>query len=301
MDSAVTTATAGPIIGTGRHRYRYIRDWARLPRGWTFGDADPSLRPPRSVVKGACMPSGDIVVVARGAHPVLVFDQGGGFVTAWGEGQFTPWLHGVTAARDGSLWIIDSALHAATRHTPDGRLLQTLGEPGSPAPTWYGRPFNMPTGLAEAPDGTLYVSDGYGNRRVHRFAPDGTHLLSWGEPGDGPGQFALVHYLAVGADGTVYVCDRENDRVQLFDGEGKFLSGWRGFERPSDIALGDGYACIVGADGLSFMTPAGERLAHIGANEPFDGAFRAHGVWLDAEENVFVAQFGRVVSKLERV
>jgi outer membrane protein assembly factor BamB len=247
------------------------------------------------------MPSGDIVVVARGAHPVLTFDRSGEFVTAWGEGKFTPWLHGVTAMRDGSIWIIDSALHTATRHAADGALLQTLGTPWDPAPTWYGRPFNMPTGLAEAPDGTLYVSDGYGNRRVHRFAPDGAHLLSWGEPGDGPGQFALVHFLAVGQDGTVFVCDRENDRVQLFDAEGGFLSEWRGFERPSDIALGSGYACVVGADGISFLTFDGERLAHIAADAPPDHPLRAHGVWLDADENVFVAQFGRVVSKLERV
>jgi hypothetical protein len=293
-------ATA-PVLGTGRHRYRYVRDWARLPRGWSFGDADTSLVPPRTVVKGACMAAGDIVVVARGAHPVLVFDRGGSFVTAWGEGEFTPWLHGVTVVRDGSIWIVDSALHTATRHRPDGTRLQTLGMKGSPAPTWYGRPFNMPTGLAEAPDGTLYVSDGYGNRRVHRFAPDGTHLLSWGEPGDGPGQFALVHYLAVGPDGTVFVCDRENDRVQLFDAVGGFLAEWRGFERPSDIALAEGYACVVGADGLSFLTLAGERLAHIGANEAPDGALRAHGVWLDADRNLFIAQFGGVVSKLERL
>jgi DNA-binding beta-propeller fold protein YncE len=294
-------AGIAPIIGTGRHRYRYLRDWARLPRGWDFGDPDPALRPPRTAVKGACTAAGESVVVARSAHPVLVFDRDGGFVTAWGEGRFTPWLHGVTVARDGSIWIVDCALHTATRHAPDGALLQTLGEPNSPAPTWYGRPFNMPTGLAEAPDGTLYVSDGYGNRRVHRFAPDGAHLLSWGEPGDGPGQFALVHFLAVADDGTVHVCDRENDRVQIFDPEGRYLSEWRGFDRPSDIALGSGYACVVGADGITFLTPDGERLAHIDANSTPDGALRAHGVWLDADENIFIAQFGRVVSKLERV
>jgi DNA-binding beta-propeller fold protein YncE len=288
MDSA-------PILGSGEYRYRYVREWAHLPRFWTFGDDDPSLSPPRSAMQGVCTAEGDTYVVCRGAHPVLVFDADGGFVSSWGEGRFTPWMHGISVARDGSLWIVDTATHAATRHAPDGALLQTLGRPGMPAPTWYGGPFNMPTGVAEAPDGTLYVSDGYGNRRVHRFAPDGTLLHSWGEAGDGPGQFALVHFLAVGRDGTLYVCDRENDRVQLFDTDGHFLSQWVGFQRPSDIALGRDAAYVGGADGVTILDYDGTRRAQFG-----DG-LKIHGIWLDAAENIFLAQFDRAVSRLERL
>ena len=195
-------------IGSGAHRYRYERDWAKLPRGWSFGSTDPAAMPPRTALKGAVDGNGDVYVVSRSAHPICVFDSAGQFVTAWGEGRFSDIVHSVAIAPDGAVWVIDSGHHLLTRHTKDGALLDSYGTKGIAAPTFHGNPFNMPTHIAFHPNGDAYVSDGYGNRRVHRFGPDGVRKFSWGEPGNGPGQFALVHFIAIDAAGTIYITDR---------------------------------------------------------------------------------------------
>src|SRR5713101_4955837 len=108
----------------------------------------------------------------------------------------------------------------------DGKVLLELGVPGKPAPYLSGEPFNRCTHTALSPKGEIYVSDGYGNAKVHKYAPDGKLLLSWGEPGSDPGQFNLVHNICTDADGWVYVADRENHRVQVFDGNGKYETQW---------------------------------------------------------------------------
>ena len=195
------------IIGTGSYRYRFRRDWAKLPRWWNFGEANQP-GPPRTSVKGAVAANGDVYVLCRAAHPVLVFDAGGNFVTSWGEGQFSSFVHGLTIDPAGKIWITDTSLHTVTQHEPDGTLLRTLGTRGAATPTLYGKPFNMPTGVAFASTGEIFVSDGYGNRRVHCFSANGELQHSWGEPGDGPGQFALVHFITADADDRLYVCDR---------------------------------------------------------------------------------------------
>src|SRR5499425_500639 len=97
---------------------------------------------------------------------------------------------------------------------------------GKPTPYMSGEPFHRCTHTALSPQGDLYVSDGYGNSRVHKFAPNGTLLFSWGEPGTDPGQFNIAHNICCDADGWVYVADRENHRVQVFDGNGKFETQW---------------------------------------------------------------------------
>ena len=172
------------IIGTGSYRYRFQRDWAKLPRWWNFGEANQP-GPPRTSVKGAVAANGDVYVLCRAAHPVLVFDAEGRFVSSWGEGQFSSFVHGLTIDRTGNVWIADSGLHTVTEHKADGTLLRTLGMRGAAAPTLYGKPFNMPTGVAFASTGEIFVSDGYGNRRVHCFSSDGELKHSWGQPGVG--------------------------------------------------------------------------------------------------------------------
>lgn len=289
------------VIGQGEHCYRYERQWAKLPRWWTFGSTEPNVRPPRTAVKGAVASNGDVYVLSRSAHPVCIFDQAGQFVSAWGEGAFSPLVHGLSIADDGSVWITDSGTHQITIHEPSGREIGTLGRRGQPTPTLNGTPFNMPTGVAFAPNSDVYVSDGYGNRRVHRFAPDLTLQHSWGEPGIGPGQFATVHFVTVDAHGQVYITDRGNHRIQIFDGAGAFLSEWTGFDMPSDIAIGRGTIYVGGRDGLSLWTLDRTPIMHWGADEPAPGAFRIHGLWIDAAENIYLAQFDRAVSKLTRI
>ncbi len=287
-------------IGTGSYRYRFQRDWAKLPRWWNFGDAHlPG--PPRTSVKGAVAANGDVYVLCRAAHPVLVFDTEGHFVTSWGEGEFSNFVHGLTIDQAGKIWITDTGHHTVTQHEPDGTLLRTLGTRHFASPTLYGNPFNMPTGVAFASTGELFVSDGYGNRRVHRFSADGQLQHSWGEPGDGPGQFALVHFITADAEDHLYICDRENHRIQIFATTGEFLSQWTGFTMPSDLAFGREVTYVAGADGVSIWTKDRRKLAQFGPDEPHKGAFNVHGIWLDAQENIYLAQFDRAVSKLTRL
>jgi hypothetical protein len=288
------------VIGTGDYRYRFERDWAKLPRWWNFGETEQP-GPPRTSVKGAVAANGDVYVLCRGAHPVLLFSQEGQFITAWGEGQFSNFVHGLTIDAGGRVWIADSGLHTVTQHEADGTLLRSFGTAGAAQPTLYGKPFNMPTGIAFASSGEFFVSDGYGNRRVHCFTPAGDLKHSWGEPGTGPGQFALVHFISADAKDQLYVCDRENHRIQLFAPTGEVLGEWTGFHMPSDLAFGRDVIYVAGADGVSIWTPERRKLAHFGPDEPARGAFNVHGIWLDAEENIYLAQFDRAVSRLTRV
>ncbi len=287
-------------IGSGDYRYRFRRNWAKPPRWWNFGEVDKS-GPPQTCVKGATAANGDIYVLSRAAHPVMIFDADGRFVTSWGEGEFSSFVHGMTIDPAGHVWIADSGLHTVTQHTADGTRLRTLGSPGAAAPTLYGKPFNMPTGIAIASTGEVFVSDGYGNRRVHCFSSDGDLKHAWGEPGDGPGQFALVHFITTDDEDRLYVCDRENHRIQIFSTAGEVLAQWTGFMMPSDLAFGREAIYVAGADGVSIWTKDRRKLVHLGRDEPFPGAFNVHGIWLDADENIYLAQFDRAVSKLSRI
>jgi hypothetical protein len=286
------------VIGEGAHRYRFERDWAKLPRGWSFAAPSEEGRPPRTCVRGAIAGNGDVLVLARSAHPVTVFDAEGGFVTSWGEGCFSGFVHGLSIDAAGHVWIADSGHHEVTEHAPDGTLLRRFGDREVPAPTYYGRPFNMPTGVAFASNGDFYVSDGYGNRRVHRFASDGTLLHSWGEAGTGPAQFAIVHFIAIDDRDHVYIADRENNRIQIFDAHGEFLAAWTEFRHPSDLAFGRSTIYVGAQDGLSIWTKERKPIIRWDRDDPYEGAFNIHGIWLDEGENIYLAHFDRAVSKL---
>ncbi len=173
----------------------------------------------------------NVYVFARGEHPMTVFDRDGHFLRSWGEGAFKR-PHGVHMGPDDTIYCTDDGDHTVRKYTLDGKLLLTIGTSGKPAPFMSGLPFHRCTHTALAPNGDIYVSDGYGNARVHRYAPDGKLIASWGEPGTGPGQFNIVHNICCDADGYVYVADRENHRIQVFDGNGKYETEWHDLYRP---------------------------------------------------------------------
>ena len=202
--------------------YHPVEGWGRLPDGWSFIDAT-----------SVAVDNNDrVYVFNRGHHPVIVFDHTGEFVTSWGEGIFaTP--HAITITAGQELWLTDYADQTVGCFMRDGRLVRTIGQPGVSSPAHSGRPFNMPTDVAESPaSGDLFISDGYRNSAVHRFSSDGRHILSWGRPGTRPGQFNIPHNIAVGSDGRVYVADRENHRVQVFDEDGAYLDQINNLHRP---------------------------------------------------------------------
>ncbi len=192
--------------GTGEYTYEPVLDWAKLPPGWRFKEI------------GAVGVDRDdnVYVFNRGEHPMIVFDREGNFLRSWGEGLF-PRAHGLHMSPDDTIWLTDDGDHTVRQCTLEGKVLLTLGVPGKPAPFMSGEPFHRCTHTALGPDGSVFVSDGYGNARVHKFDPKGRLLLSWGEPGTDPGEFNIVHNITCDADGFVYVADRENHRVQVFE------------------------------------------------------------------------------------
>ena len=220
--------------------YEPVATWPAIPHPLSFKEAT-------SVAVDA---QDRVYVFNRSDNPMMIFDRDGNFLETWGQGQYQR-AHGVYVAPDGNLFLVDDLDHAVKKTTTSGEVLMTLGRPGHPAEWQQGGFFNRPTDAYISPiSGDLFVSDGYGNSRVHRFEPDGRHVLSWGEPGGDPGQFSLPHHLVVLRDGRVVVCDRENFRLQVFDEDGTFIQQVH-MHRPMAITAG------TGADENMYVTEAG--------------------------------------------
>src|SRR3989454_11023770 len=162
-----------PSGGGSVMNYRPVAGWGRLPEGWSYVEAT-------SVAVDA---ADNVYVFNRGAHPVIVFDRDGNFLRSWGEGIFRR-PHGITIGPDDTLWLTDDLHHTIRQFTAAGNLRLTIGDPDTPSTLQGGQPFNRPTRVALCSrTGDVYVSDGYGNSRVHKYDPKGRLLFSWGEPG----------------------------------------------------------------------------------------------------------------------
>jgi DNA-binding beta-propeller fold protein YncE len=287
--------------------------WAKVPAGWTWQE-----------VTAVAVDSQDrAFVFNRGDHPVMVFNRDGSFLKSWGEGVFTS-PHGITIGPDDSVYCTDHFDHTVRKFTPDGQLLMTLGKSGQPSSTGAtsidfrtirhaGPPFYFPTNVAIGPHGEIFVTDGYGNARVHKFSPDGTLPTSWGTPGGDAGQFRIPHGIAIDQRGVLFVADRENSRIQLFSQEGEFLDQWTDVARPQQIAFdreGNVYVAELGykaamwpgisapsedATGgrVSIFTPTGELLARWGggSHPTATGDFYApHDIRIDSHGDVYVSE-----------
>jgi DNA-binding beta-propeller fold protein YncE len=286
------------VVGSGDYRYEVAPSWPKMPKYWSFGGPSDA----------AVNSNDEVHVFSRGAHPVTIWDTEGNFITSWGEGDISEGgAHGIFITPDDHVWLAHMYDHVVTEHKPNGEQLLELGMRHRPSPHADGRPFNMPTGVARAPTGEIFVSDGYGGSRVHKFSRNGDLLLSWGGQGKGPGEFALLHNVGVDSRGRVLICDRENDRIQFFDGDGNYLEQWTDFTGPGDVWIRDDIIYVneqFGGAGVSIWTLEGDLISRwrAGGGPGGDSLLPGHGITVDSEGSIYVmALGGDSVQKLVRV
>ncbi len=269
-------------VGSGEFIYAPVEGWGRQPDGYELG-----------LVSAVATDSQDrVYIFNRTPEPaVLTFDRDGRFLKSWGQDIFIS-PHSIWIDRDDNLYLTDTGDHTLRRCTADGRVLQTWGTPGQAGAP--GEPFNRPTRAMTGPSGALYVTDGYGQSRVHKFAPSGELLFSWGEPGTGPGQFDLPHAVWVDRDERVFVVDRENHRIQIFDSDGAYLTEWGGFHRPQGIFVDSNDVVFVAEarPGVKILTLDGELLAEWGEPGDAPGQFRQypHSIWADSRGDLYIGE-----------
>ena len=291
------------LLGSGACQFQVEQNWAQLPDGVTLGDG-----------AGVGVDSHDrVYVFARSPQPLMVFERDGAFVTSWGADLFRH-PHGVHVTVDDLLFLTDDGDHTVRKCTLDGEVLLELGDVNEPTPFMSGLPFRRCTHTALAPNGDIWVTDGYGNARVHRYSPDGRLLRSFGQPGAGPGEFNLPHAIVVDADGVLHVADRENHRVQLFDDDGRFITEWRNLHRPGALVPlpGPEGGWLIGEIGpvmrfnrgapnlgprITVLDADGRLVTRLSASPSAGigpGQFLSpHGLAIDSHGDVYVAQVSK--------
>jgi sugar lactone lactonase YvrE len=264
---------------------------------------------------------GNIFAMVRGEVPVLVFNSDGKYLYGWGKGMFRG-PHGIYVDKNDFVYGVDSSDHVVMKFTHDGELLMTLGTKGVPSDSGCvngnyktvkraGGPFYSPTKVTTSQNGEIYVTDGYGNARVHRFSADGKLIKSWGEPGNGPGQFHLPHGIVVDKNNNVFVADRENDRIQIFDVEGNLKDIWENISRPTGIVVTDEYVYVAElghrlyVDNVFFEPDPdsqwsqvrifdlnGKEVTKFGGPEGWiaGNLFAAHSIALDKEGSIYIGE-----------
>ena len=224
-------------LGKDHHTYKPLPDWANLPPELVLGD-----------VAGIAVDDKDrVYLFNRGSTPMVVLSQSGDVLSTWGQGLFEN-PHGASIGPDQCIYLTDNFDHTVRKFTLDGKLLLEIGTPGVSSGFMSGKPFCKCTHSAVSSSGDIFVSDGYQNACIHKFDPNGKHLSSWGSPGTGPGEFNLPHNICCDEDDRIYVADRENSRVQVFDVNGRYETQINNMHRPSGLAITSGTCpnCIVG-------------------------------------------------------
>jgi DNA-binding beta-propeller fold protein YncE len=325
--------------------YEAVKDWARMPEGraWGSTSAVDIDRDGRSIWvaercgQNTCL---DRATGQMSSLPsILKFDASGKIVASFGQGMLI-FPHGITVDRDGNVWVTDgqdnapqaargrgqapqgppAANAAATKghqvlkFSPEGKLLMTLGKPGGANAPEY---FFQPNDVLVAPNGEIFISEGHSSTagamaRILKFSKDGKLIKTWGKLGAGPGEFDQPHALAMDSRGRLFVGDRNNNRVQIFDQEGKFIDQWPQFSRPSGIFIDRNdnlYVADSESESVARNHDGWKRGIRIGSAKDgkvvafipdpetrgrpdFTGTSAAEGVAVDAQGNVYGAEVG---------
>jgi sugar lactone lactonase YvrE len=236
-----TVALAAALLAGAAAAQEKTYPHINLAASFTVDPAWPQ-RPPTmawDAIPGVAVDAQDQVwLFVRAKPPVQVYDAAGKFVRAW-DNEFIQSSHSIRFGPDGTVWVADNRSHVVMQFTPEGKRLKVLGVPGVPGDDLAH--FNRPTDMVITPQGDVFVSDGYGNDRVVHVDRSGKFVKAWGKLGTAPGEFSLPHSIVMDSRGRLYVADRNNVRVQVFDQDGKFLAQWRNLMVPWNL-------CITKAD-----------------------------------------------------
>ena len=314
--AVVMCALAVHAQNTAPNPYRTIEGWAKLPDGRTWG-ATSAIYPANDGkniwVAERC---GTNLCVDSDVDPVLLFDPMGNVVKSFGAGMIV-WPHGIYVDGDDNVWIADAVGyapvpdgvgHVILKFSPDGKLLMTLGKKGVAGDGTD--VFNKPSDMLVAPNGDIFVADGHdegGNNRIIKFASDGTFIKQWGETGYEDGQFRDPHALAMDSRGRLFVGDRANSRIQIFDQGGKHLGTWTQFGRPSGIFIKDDILYCADSESNARRNGGWKRGIRFGnvrdgivtafipdpePDQDNSGTSAAEGVAVDAAGNIYGAEVG---------
>jgi len=308
-------------VGTGDLTFEPVPNWA--------ADA------PITEAVGVAVDSRDRVFIFNRADDpeapqIIVLDTGGNVLNTWGHGVVER-PHGIWIAPDDTLYLTDDLGHAVRQFTNDGEHLRDIGPRGTASETGAdgfdhrpmthaAGPYNLPTNTVTAPDGSIFVTDGYGNAAVHKFSADGELIKSWGAPGAGPGEFCVPHGLGIDRDQRLYVADRENSRVQIFDTDGALLTEWTDVIRPCEVFIGaDDLVYIAELGNWAGLFPWMKRTAESqlgrlsifdrdgqlqarwgGGQDPHapDAFYTPHDVWLDSHGSIYLGEVSQTAAKM---
>lgn len=300
------------VVGQRNYAYEPVPGWYRLP-----DDA-----PLYEAVGVAVNSQDEIFVFNRGEPSVIVLDTQGNFINAWGAGIFVR-PHGIWIAPDDTLYLTDDKGHSVRQFSPDGQELRAIGPVGvcsdSGAEGFDHRticrsagPYNLPTNAVTTANGDVFVADGYGNARIHHFSADAELIDSWGSAGSGPGEFKVPHGIGIDSAGRLYVADRENSRIQIFQQDGTCLHEWTDVVRPCEVHVSQDDTVYVAELGnrnglfpwmqrqpdavggrISIFNLAGQLLSRWGGGDDarLPGEFyAAHDIDVDSQGNIYVGE-----------
>jgi peptidylamidoglycolate lyase len=308
LSALAAVLTAGISMSADTINYSVVHGWPKLPVGRILGQATGVAVDSHNHVfvfhRAGRVWSDPFPEEPIKAATVVLFDgRSGELIAEWGRNQFIM-PHGLSVDKTDHVWLTDVGRHQVFEFSHDGELLMTWGT--NKVAGADGEHFNLPTDVAVLDDGSFFVSDGYANTRVVKFSADGKFEFQWGTKGSNEGEFDLPHGIAVDNQARVYVADRSNSRVQVFDREGRFLTQWKSAE------IGRPYAIAIGADGKAYVADGGDqpseppdrsralRLSLEGAVEAtfgrygnYDGQFMlAHDITVGHDGAVYVVDAG---------
>src|SRR5262245_6033393 len=284
--TALAQAPAPPPAVPLNDKYVINKAWAQLPADMPWNNSTSSI---------GADGKGNVVVLVRAAPYFRVFTRDGKFVKAWGDAGLFQEAHSVMFDHDGFIWATDSMGHVVYKFDANGKLLMTLGKKGVAGDDTSKDLFNRPNAVAIAPNGDIYVCDGYTNSRVVQFSKDGQFIrIIGGTKGGNPGQLQLPHGVVLDSKGRIIVGDSDNKRITVFDKDGKFVETWPFLSRGGMLIAKDDtvYVSEVNNGSISILKD-GKLVEAIG------GLGRPHGITIDTDGAIYASDsLNRAVMKI---